>query len=297
MLIAIYPVRSIIVESLFIPYCLLLAVCILIMLKLLFYSNNTVNRTLPLSFSVLLTSTVYIFDKIIAVERSNIIYFYLLAAYILIILWHFLYANKRIRGFVNVFKKEIIDGIVKFIDKNLRYTPNGCEQRRRFKAHYINSKLFTTAPDFIFSEDIVEGEIGGIRIGFAEVNTNYSFKTNTALGGNDILFVADFNKNFSGRTFVIPDSFRERPGKNFEKGNPLYWELVKLEDPEFEKMFQVYGSDQIEARYILSTNFMRKIVELRKNSIVPYLFLFAIQRFLFSYIKGNSFSNRVFSIH
>jgi hypothetical protein len=42
-------------------------------------------------------------------------------------------------------------------------------------------------------------------------------------------------------------------------------ELIKLEDPEFERLFAVYGTDQIEARYILSTSLMQRLVELQKK--------------------------------
>jgi hypothetical protein len=38
---------------------------------------------------------------------------------------------------------------------------------------------------------------------------------------------------------------------------------VKLEDPEFEKMFAVSSTDQIEARYILSPSMMRRLLDLR----------------------------------
>ena len=40
-------------------------------------------------------------------------------------------------------------------------------------------------------------------------------------------------------------------------------QLVKLEDPEFEKAFVVYSSDQIEARYILSPALMRRILDFK----------------------------------
>ena len=43
-------------------------------------------------------------------------------------------------------------------------------------------------------------------------------------------------------------------------------DLVKLEDPEFEKEFVVYGSDQIEARYILSPGLMERIVEFKRKA-------------------------------
>jgi len=39
--------------------------------------------------------------------------------------------------------------------------------------------------------------------------------------------------------------------------------LVALEDPEFEQLFAVYGTDQVEARYILSTSLMRRLIDFR----------------------------------
>jgi len=41
-------------------------------------------------------------------------------------------------------------------------------------------------------------------------------------------------------------------------------DLVRLEDPEFENHFQVYATDQVEARYLLSTSLMRRILDLRE---------------------------------
>jgi len=43
-------------------------------------------------------------------------------------------------------------------------------------------------------------------------------------------------------------------------------ELVRLEDPEFEKHFVVYGQDQVEARYVLSTSLMRRIVAFKQKT-------------------------------
>jgi hypothetical protein len=39
-------------------------------------------------------------------------------------------------------------------------------------------------------------------------------------------------------------------------------ERVKLEDPVFEKQFEVFGSDQVEARYLLTTSFMDRLLKL-----------------------------------
>jgi hypothetical protein len=55
-------------------------------------------------------------------------------------------------------------------------------------------------------------------------------------------------------------------GTFFQKMNMSRPKLVKLEDIEFEKAFAVYGTDQIEARYILSTSLMQRIMEFRKKT-------------------------------
>jgi hypothetical protein len=38
-----------------------------------------------------------------------------------------------------------------------------------------------------------------------------------------------------------------------------------MEDPEFEAEFVVYGTDQVEARYVLSTSMLRRILEIRRR--------------------------------
>ena len=51
---------------------------------------------------------------------------------------------------------------------------------------------------------------------------------------------------------------------NFTRGK-----LIKLEDPEFEKEFAVYGDNQVTARYILSTSLMERIMEFKKKTGRP----------------------------
>lgn len=68
-----------------------------------------------------------------------------------------------------------------------------------------------------------------------------------------------FPKEFSGRTIVLSDGgflgnlFGGVGGKG---------ERVRLEDPRFEKLFEVYSSDQVEARYLLTPTFMERATEL-----------------------------------
>lgn len=74
-----------------------------------------------------------------------------------------------------------------------------------------------------------------------------------------LFFIADFNKHFQGRTTVLPDSI----GSKVEVLNRGRGQAVKLEDPQFKKLFSVYGTDQVEARYILSTSLMERLITFR----------------------------------
>ncbi len=73
-----------------------------------------------------------------------------------------------------------------------------------------------------------------------------------------ICVLLEMNKNFAGQTVVLQD-------KGFM--NMFYHikglERVKLEDSKFEKIFEVFSSDQIEARYLLTTAFMERMLKLR----------------------------------
>ncbi|MBN1639373.1 MAG: DUF3137 domain-containing protein [Ignavibacteriales bacterium] len=83
-----------------------------------------------------------------------------------------------------------------------------------------------------------------------------------------LFMMADFNKRISGTTVIIPDKYEKKFGflaKAFQKLSSKKGELVYLENPEFEKKFVVYSSDQVEARYILSTKMMETILGLSKK--------------------------------
>jgi hypothetical protein len=87
-----------------------------------------------------------------------------------------------------------------------------------------------------------------------------------------LFFIADFNKHFSGRTVVLPDTaerFFGRFGQTLQNMNLTRAELIKLEDPEFERQFVVYGTNQVESRYILSTSLMQRILEFQKEVEAP----------------------------
>ncbi|MEO1127275.1 MAG: DUF3137 domain-containing protein [Cyanobacteria bacterium J06639_16] len=166
-------------------------------------------------------------------------------------------------------KEKVIYKILKFIDPNDNFSYSHHSLGRPNKRAFIESRLFGDEELKDFSEeDCVEGQWGETRLYFSETKAERK-------GGDEqsriifhgLFFQANFNKSFQGRTVVVPDT-----AENFfgPLGRALqYWnkrhanELIKLEDPEFERLFAVYGTDQIEARYVLSTSLMQRLVDLQ----------------------------------
>ncbi len=70
-----------------------------------------------------------------------------------------------------------------------------------------------------------------------------------------ILMTLDFPSDFSGTTLILRERFLQTKRKGKLK-------RVGLADPVFEKAFEAYGSDQVEARYLLTPTFMERLIDL-----------------------------------
>jgi len=64
---------------------------------------------------------------------------------------------------------------------------------------------------------------------------------------------------FMGRTVVLRDK------GIFNRSKKSGMKRVGLVDPVFEKIFEAYGTDQVEARYLLTPTFMQRLVDLEKS--------------------------------
>jgi len=197
------------------------------------------------------------------------------------------------------FKGNVIDKIVNFIDPNLKYSKSAYVSEGAF----TSSEIFKRKPDRYRGDDFVEGELGATKIEFSEIHAQY--RTRDSKGRSHwhtifkgLFFVADFNKNFSGKTVVLPDVAEKlfgHIGTLMQSWNAARAEVIKLEDPEFEKLFAVYGDNQIEARYILSTSLMQRIVEFKKKTKREiYLSFVGSKIFIAVSYRKNLFEPRVF---
>lgn len=171
-------------------------------------------------------------------------------------------------GFRTDFKHAVIRRLIEFMEPGLRYFPEQGISKDLFKA----SKLFQQRIDRYKCEDLIQGRIGRTDIAFSEVDAEYKSGSgkdetwHTIFKG--LFFVGDFHKDFRSRLVVLPDKAEKlfgALGQKFQAINFSRGALVKLEDPEFEREFVVYGDDQIEARYILSPGMMERITAFRRK--------------------------------
>jgi hypothetical protein len=188
---------------------------------------------------------------------------------------------KYFKGYKDEFKTSVIAKIINAIEPGLAYDQNGMVP----KAEFVASHLFAESPDDYSGDDLISGMVGRTTIQCSEIWVNkveiVRVSTGSTSSGsqrtrkkhhpifNGLFFVADFNKSFNGITLVLPDKAQKLLGgwgQALQKLNVQNGELIKLEDPEFEKLFVVYSQDQVEARYILSTSLMQRIVAFQQRA-------------------------------
>lgn len=243
--------------------------------------------TMVTLLGLLLTTVIYINMDASKQDNNSVFYYIILMAAILISGIIFGGSWARDKTFYSDFKRKVIEPIVKFVSSDLTYEPENFVGSDSFE----RSRIFLNRVDRYSGDDMVHGKVDKTQIWFSEVKAEYKTTTTDNKGRTKttwhtifkgLFFIADFNKHFQTSTVVLPN----RLGKGFladffKKMNLSRREkLVKLEDPDFNKHFVVYGEDQIEARYVLSTSLMNRITEFRVKH-PNHLYLSFVNSFLY----------------
>lgn len=112
--------------------------------------------------------------------------------------------------------------------------------------------------------DYVRGEYRGVNIEILEAEMTETRGTGKSRRKvrifKGVLVSLSAHKRFDGKTIIKRDM-----------GALLNWtqgfthlSKVSLEDPLFEKKFEVFSSNQVEARYLLTTSFMDRMLKLKE---------------------------------
>lgn len=111
-----------------------------------------------------------------------------------------------------------------------------------------NIRFYTRPNDYFY------GIYKGISFDISEIKVCDDVKT--FFKGMVIRF--NINKKIKGHTIIYPDSLMHiSPSKNLHH--------TILEDVEFEKKFDVYTNDDVEARYLITTTFMDRLNNIKMS--------------------------------
>ncbi len=181
----------------------------------------------------------------------------------------FFLARGPYRKFRGEFKEKIMNRIAERFFPEMKYL----HDLHIEKSLYDESKLFREDLTTYSGGDYFRGKIGEVDFQFSELLCQYTTgsgknrQTHTAFKG--FFFVGDFHRDFYFRTTIEPDvaeSLLGVLGRGLQRVTSLGdQKLVDLENPEFEKLFVVRSSDQVEARFILTPAFMEKLVHFKKK--------------------------------
>lgn len=162
--------------------------------------------------------------------------------------------NRPRAKFLVGFKQEILRPIATFF--NLNFHAHGRDLCASFDdtgiLHSHNERKY---------EDGFWGDYQGVELAFEEVKlikvtrTNKGTRRNTVFDG--VAVMLSMNKRFNGHTVIKEDL---GGAFNWVRDKTSELEAVRLEDPQFEDRFEVYSSDQVEARYLLTPAFMERML-------------------------------------
>ena len=214
----------------------------------------------------------------------------------------FIFISVFSKSYRQEYKNRIITRIANFVDEGLTYTPDGSVP----KSEFVKSEIFQLSCDKYNGEDHFSGKLGKTDIEFSEVVAKHRNTSGSGSNKKDdysiifrgLFIIADFNKNFKTHTVVLPDTAERLFGKFGQKLQSLSFtrgELIRLEDPEFEKEFCVYGDDQVEARYLLTPALMQRIITFkRKWNTTIYLSFLDSKVYIAIRMFKNLFEARLF---
>lgn len=218
------------------------------------------------------------------------------------IIWFIVVTYRQQASFRQRFKSNVVSDIVKLFNPEWEYLYDSC-----INSHdYERSGIFPHHVDRYDGDDLVVGKVEQTDFQYSELHTQYKQVTYGAKGRRQehwvtifkgIFMHADFNKEFSGTTYVLPDTAERLFGSWGQSLQRLSsrGDLIKLENVEFEKLFVVYGSDQVEARYILTPAIMESMVNLHKRFDGEIYFSFVGSRVYFAKsIAGSLFEPNIF---
>ncbi len=204
----------------------------------------------------------------------------------LTILW---IAGKLQPAFKRNYKTKVVSRLVQALEPDWNYDA----KKHISEEEYINSNLFNQSYEHFGGDDLITGRIGDTEFQCSELHSQNSHRTTDSDGDSKtewtsvfhgFFFVAGFNKNFKGETYLVHGDLEHKAqtfrGSDRSPGSAS--RFAKLENKEFSEIFTVKTTDQVEARYILTPSMMEGLVRIYKSIEMPIHISFVDNKVFFA---------------
>jgi hypothetical protein len=169
-----------------------------------------------------------------------------------------------------IFKQEVFAQAAQEILPGIRYLPENMVPESQFVA----GGLFKSRIDRYRGEDYFVGRVGATDLLFSELHVERKETSTDSEGRTSrqwvtvfrgIYLVADFHKDFRCRVTIEPDVAEAKFGWLGRKLQGFTGNLVRLENPDFERAFKVTSDDVIGAHYLLTPDMQERFLDLRNR--------------------------------
>ena len=169
------------------------------------------------------------------------------------------------------YKNVFVRAAIRDVDPNFNYDPFAGISRKEFR------KIGIYSPDEFRAEDLISGTYNGVEFNLSEAidipnDAKLNFGDSAALNllstiafawetmkdmqaFSGSVLVCEFDKNFSGQTTVASRTLNTK----------FIGEKERMDDTLLNDEFRVFADDKVEARYLLTPTFMRRLYKLKEK--------------------------------
>lgn len=181
--------------------------------------------------------------------------------------------NDSFIKYQKIYSENVILPMLKDIDKSFTYDRDGSlyEKYKDTLGDILPTKKY---------EDLVSANIDGIEFSLAE----YENKTDDEDAPAKLFcFISDFNKSIYKSTIIQPKHLSTLKIKNHKK--------IDLDNAQFNDKFKVFSNDEVESRYILTSTFMERLLNMKNHINGVYHFKDNKLVFYGSFVRGHGHRN------
>jgi hypothetical protein len=164
--------------------------------------------------------------------------------------------GKLDREYRRLYKERVLPHLAQRFG-DLTYRHAAAQEAARARARRILKDF-----ERVKAEDEIAGTYHGIPVSIVETRLESGSGDSTRVVFDGLLVELTLPRNLTGTTLVVSDAGLVGNLKAQWRSDGL--QCVRLEDPRFEKRYEVYSSDQIEARALLTPAFMERFMALAR---------------------------------